>query len=121
MNSYQHRKEWKHEKKKKVLTFSPSSALTFKKNTPTQRLLWGLLKQSEFQHDKNWKITCLDIRTENEGVYCLQNHLTRQFFKDGVIIWLGEIFCDTENMDTRYKPNYSIYYCVKIQEEKIFN
>lgn len=46
--------------------------------------------------------------------------LPRHFFKDGMIIQLGAIFCDAEWMDTQYKTNYSIYYCVKIQEEMIF-
>lgn len=40
------------------------------KNTPTWSLLWGLLKQSEFKPDKNWKITCLDMKRENEGFCC---------------------------------------------------
>lgn len=44
--------------------------------------------------------------------------LPRHFFKDVVIIWLGEIFCDAESMDTQHKRNYSCYYCVKTQEKK---
>lgn len=105
MKSYQHSKEWKHEKKKKKSSFL-SSALTLKKIHLHESFYWNN------QNSNMIKLKHYLLRYENRewkfSVVC-KTILTRHFFKDGLIIWLGTTFCDAESMDTQYKTNYSSY------------